>query len=116
MYPQVVYGREPPSLLAYVLGTAKVAAVEEELIHRDQVLKHLKDSLKAAQAWMKRNYDLQHREEYEVGTWVFVQLQLFQQTSIALWRNVKLAPWYYGPFCILQRISSIAYKLELPQE
>ena len=50
MYPQVVYGREPPSLLAYVLGTAKVAAVEEELIHRDQVLKHLKDSLKAAQA------------------------------------------------------------------
>lgn len=55
---EVVYGQEPPSLLAYVQGTAKVAAVEEELIHKDQVLKHLKDSLKAAHARLKRNYDL----------------------------------------------------------
>lgn len=80
-----MYGREPSSLLAYVLGIAKVAAVEEELIHRDQVLKHLKDSLKPTQARMKRNYDLQnHEKEYEVGTWLFVQLQLYRQTPIAL--------------------------------
>lgn len=42
---EVVYGREPPSLLAYIPGTAKVAAVEEELIRRDQVLEDLKENL-----------------------------------------------------------------------
>lgn len=58
---EVVYGREPPSFLAYIPGTAKVAAVEEELIRRDQVLEDLKENLKAAQVRMKRNYDSKHR-------------------------------------------------------
>lgn len=29
---EVVYEQEPPSLLSYILGTAKVAAVEEKLL------------------------------------------------------------------------------------
>lgn len=36
---EIVYGRAPPSLLSYVLGTTKNAAVEETLIARDTMLK-----------------------------------------------------------------------------
>ena len=46
---EVVYGREPPSLLTYVPGTTKVATVEMELMKRDQILKDLKENLKMAQ-------------------------------------------------------------------
>ena len=114
---EVVYGREPPSLLAYVPCTARVAAVEEELIRRDEVLKELKQNLKAAQEQMKKNYDLRHREkEYEVGSWVYVRLQPYKQVLVAMQRNAKLAPRYYGPFQVLQRIGAVAYKLDLPHE
>jgi hypothetical protein len=112
---EVVYGRDPPSLLTYVTGTAKVAAVEEELVRRDQVLTELKEHIKAAQVRMKKYYDLGHRDkEYKVGEWVYVRLFPYRQTSVTLRRDSKLAPRYYGPFQILQRIGKVAYKLALP--
>lgn len=53
---------------------------------------------------MKRNYDSKHREkEFKVGAWVYVHLQPYRQVSVALRRNAKLAPRYYGPFQILHR-------------
>lgn len=45
---------------------------------------------------------------------VYLQLQPYRQTSVALRRVSKLAPHYYGPFQILQKIGSVAYKLDLP--
>ena len=114
---EVVYGRDPPSLLTYVTGTAKVAAVEEELVRRDQVLTELKEHIKAAQVRMKKYYDLGHRDkEYKVGEWVYVRLFPYRQTSVTLRRDSKLAPRYYGPFQILQRIGKVAYKLALPAD
>ena len=41
-------------------------------------------------------------------------MQPYRQTPVALRRVSKLAPRYYGPFQILQKIGSVAYKLDLP--
>uniref|UniRef100_A0A2N9H589 Tf2-1-like SH3-like domain-containing protein n=1 Tax=Fagus sylvatica TaxID=28930 RepID=A0A2N9H589_FAGSY len=114
---EVVYGREPPSLLTYISGTAKVVVVEQELLQRDQVLQELKQNIKTSQNRMKQVYDRRHREkDYAVGDWVYLRLQPYRQTSISLRKNLKLAPRYYGPFKILRRIGAVAYKLDLPAE
>ena len=59
----------------------------------------------------------QHRSEreFEVGDWVFLRLQPYKQMPLKQQKkDNKLAPKYYGPYKVLQRIGSMAYKLELP--
>ncbi|KDP40452.1 hypothetical protein JCGZ_03952 [Jatropha curcas] len=112
---EVVYGRSLPTLLSYVLGTAKVATVEQELVDRDSMIKELKGKLQQARNRMKQVYDLKHQErKFEVGDWVFLKLHPDKQKSLALRKSFKLAAKYYGPFKVLQRIGAVAYKLELP--
>jgi hypothetical protein len=65
---------------------------------------------------MKQQADQHHNErEFKVGDWVFLRLQPYKQMSLKQQKkDNKLAPKYYGPYKVLQRIGSMAYKLELP--
>jgi hypothetical protein len=110
-----VYGRDPPTLLTYIPGTARVEVVERELMTRDQVLRELRENMKLAQERMKKVYDGKHREEeFEEGEWVFLKLHPYKQVSVHLRRSAKLAARFFGPFKIIKKISPVAYKLELP--
>ncbi|KAI5412282.1 hypothetical protein KIW84_057084 [Lathyrus oleraceus] len=49
----------------------------------------------------------------QVGDTVMVKLQTYGQHSIALRKNQKLSMKYFGPFKVLAKIGTVAFKLEL---
>lgn len=112
---EAVYGRPPPVHLPYLPGESKVDVVAKSLQEREDMLFLLHFHLLRAQHRMKQNADL-HRTErsFEIGDYVYVNLQPYRQQSTVMRSNNKLAPKYYGPYKILYRCGAVSYKLELP--
>ena len=112
---QALYGRPLPTILPYHPGSSKVATVDTLLIDRDALLLTLRDNLTRAQNGMRDLANRKRRDdEFRVGEKVLLKLQPYRQGSIARPKSFKLAPHYYGPFTILERIVAVAYRLELP--
>lgn len=112
---EAVYGIPPPTLLSYVPGTTHIHAVDKTLRDRDSILKDLRRNLVVAQNRMKTQADHHRREVvFTVGDYVYLKLQPYRQKSVAFRSSLKLAPRYFGPYRILERIGPVAYKLALP--
>ena len=111
-----LYGFNIPSITSPLKGKEKVQEMENYIEHGQDFLKLLEDNLVTTQNRMKQLAYQHHGErKFEVGNWVFLRLQPYKQMSLKQQKkNNKLAPKYYGPYKVLQRIGSMAYKLELP--
>ncbi|KAH0685570.1 hypothetical protein KY290_017058 [Solanum tuberosum] len=97
---KALYGREPPTVALYILGSSVSKLVESYLLQRDEVLHVLKNNLLKAQNRMKRLTDKSRIDTFfEVGDW----------------RDHKLRQRYFGPYQVLKRIGHVTYRLELPE-
>ena len=69
-----------------------------------------------AQYRMKQQtYQNRNERSFDVGDQVFLQLQPYKQMSLKqAKKDNKLSPKYQGPYKVLQKIGTMAYKLELP--
>jgi hypothetical protein len=89
-----------------------VESVEEFVEHLHEIQKNTEESLQRAAEDMKRFYD-RHRNktpEFEVG-----QKVLLDNADLALNRpSRKLAERYSGPFEIIEKVGTHAYRLKLP--
>ena len=112
---KALYGREPPTLTRQPCTTLDPVELREQLINRDNLLAKLKNNLARAQQVMKTQADKKRQEvSMKVGDHVLVKLQPYRQHSAVLRKNQKLAMKYFGPFKIIAKIGTVAYKLELP--
>lgn len=114
---EITYGKPPPTIMDYIHGATKNEAVHTVLVERQALHSKLQQRLRKAQELMKKYADAKREDiTFEVGQWVYVKLKPGRQTSITAQRHPKLSKRFFGPFQILERIGSVAYRLQLPPE
>jgi hypothetical protein len=112
----VVYGREPPELLPHAPGRARTEAVDTLFADRDEFLAEVRSRLLQAQEYARRHYDAKHRPlEFAVGDWVWLRLLHRPTQSLEPTSRGKLGPKYAGPYKIVERVGTVAYRLHLPE-
>lgn len=112
---EALYGYPPQQLALGSVPKSQVEAVDAFMKDRQVTLTQLKTNLVKAQERMKQYAD-KHRSErkFEEGDWVYLKLQAYKQISVAGTGNHKLNPKFFGPFEVLKKIGTCAYRLNLP--
>nr|GFA02521.1 putative reverse transcriptase domain, ribonuclease H-like domain, aspartic peptidase domain protein [Tanacetum cinerariifolium] len=76
----------------------------------------IKQRIQAARDRQKSYADLKHKPmEFQVGDKVMLKVSPWKGV-VRFGKQGKLNPRYVGPFKVIKRVRSIAYKLELPKE
>lgn len=101
--------------MSYAPGLARVAAVDQQLMQRDEFLAEVRERLLQAQDYMKTAHDKNHRDlSYDVSEWAWLRLHHRSAAGITDKTHAKLPPKYYGPFQVVERVGPVAYRLSLP--
>ena len=112
---EVLYGHAPRHFGIDVIESCAIPDLKQWLLQREQMVGLVRQHLLRQQQRMKAQAD-KHRSErqFEVGEFVYLKLQPYIQTSVAVQGNRKLAFRFYGPYQILEKVGKVAYRLQLP--
>lgn len=112
---EVMYGQPPPLHLPYLPQNSRVDAIDRSITAREEMLRMLNMNLQRAVNQMKQQADKGHTEKsFEVGDWVLFKLQSYRQKYVENSASNKLAPRYFGPYGVLNKVGKVTYTLKLP--
>ncbi|KAK4269286.1 hypothetical protein QN277_022466 [Acacia crassicarpa] len=113
---RAVYGRDPPTFLKLTNEPSVIEEVNEQLrSSRNAIIATLKENLLNAQEEMRRQANKHCRDiQFGVGDQVYVKIRPYRLCTLAKRINEKLSPRFYKPFMIVERVGTVAYRLELP--
>jgi len=64
---------------------------------------------------MKKQADkFRSERQFAVGDLVYLKLQPYIQSSVSRRAHQKLAFKFFVPYCVLEHVGKVAYRLELP--
>jgi transposase InsO family protein len=113
---KALYGYDPNVAAAPLLPVTANTSVQELIAERSRHTELIKQHLSVAQNRMKLKAD-KHRIDriFQVGDHVLLKLQPYTQSSLVNRPYPKLSYKFFGPYRVVERVGTSAYKLDLPE-
>ncbi|GJX17041.1 putative reverse transcriptase domain-containing protein [Tanacetum coccineum] len=113
---EALYGRKCRSPIMWAeVGEGQL--IGPELVQETtEKISQIKDRLKAARDRQKSYADKRRKPlEFSVGDYVLLKVSPWKD-EVRFGKKGKLAPRFVGPFEIIEKVGSVAYRLDLPEE
>jgi len=113
---EALYGRPCRTLLCCTQVGERSMIGPEIVEETTEKIKSVRDKMRAAQDRQKHYADKRRKElKFAVGDMVYLKMITFKG-RVRISGRRKLDPRYLGPFRVIERVGSVAYKLDLPSE
>jgi hypothetical protein len=110
---KVLYGRWCHTPLNWIEPGEKTIFGPDLIMEAEVTISRIQDNLRAAKSRQESYANNRHQPfEFEVGNHVYLKVSSMKGIK-RFGVKGKLAPRYIGPFLILRKCGSVAYKLEL---
>ncbi|GKA66711.1 putative reverse transcriptase domain-containing protein, partial [Tanacetum coccineum] len=115
-FGNALHGRKCHSPVCWA-EVGEVQLTGPEIVHETtEKIIQIKQRMQAARDRQKSYADLKHKPmDFQVGDKVMLNVSPWKGV-VCFGNRGKLNPRYVGPFKVLEKVGSIAYKLELPEE
>jgi hypothetical protein len=111
---EALYGRRCRTQLNWIVPRRKGIFRPDIVKEAKAIVHHIQDNFKAVKSHQETYANKRHQPlEFEVGDHVY--LRVSPMKGVKRFRvKGKLVPHYIGPFPILEKCGTVAYKLDLP--
>jgi hypothetical protein len=107
---QALYGQKPPMVGEALIPANLLEGFRNRAQARAALIDSVKASLDKAQACTKYFADVKRSERtLQVGDMAYLKVQPYRHNALGMHSSFKLHSCYYGPFIVIDKISSEAH-------